>query len=82
LADALVRLLSDGSEWRDWSIQARQRFEQNYTAAHFQERLVKAMSLEMKSVPPTVAGGLSNVTNPQTADPPATAGGTDFMTRP
>ena len=58
LADALVRLLSDGSEWRDWSMKARQRFEQNYTAAHFQERLVKALSREMKSVPPAVAGGV------------------------
>ena len=83
LTDALVRLLSDSSEWRDWSLQARQRFEQNYTAAHFQKRLLKALSLEMKSVPPAVAGGLFKVTNPQTADPPATAGGTDdFITQP
>lgn len=45
LAAALVRLLSDGSEWRNWSMQARQRFEQNYTAAHFQDRLLKAMRI-------------------------------------
>ena len=82
LTGALVRLLSDGSEWRGWSNQARQRYEQNYTAAHFQERLLKALWLEMKTVPPAAAGGLSNVNNPQTADPPATAGGTDFMTQP
>ena len=46
LTDALVHLLSDSSDWRDWSIQARQRFEQNYTAAHFQARLVKAIGLQ------------------------------------
>ncbi len=80
LTDALVRLLSDGEEWREWSTQARKRYEQNYTAAHFQERLVNALSLEMRSVPPAVAGGLSYVTDSVDRDPPATAGGTDFIT--
>ena len=64
LTEALVRLLSDSQEWSDWSLQARQRYEHNYTAAHFQQRLLKALSLEMKSVPPVVAGGSSYVTNP------------------
>lgn len=43
LADSLVRLLTDGPEWQRWSTQARQRYEQNYTAAHFQKRLLAAL---------------------------------------
>ena len=57
LTDALLRLLGDSSEWRNWSISARQRYEQNYTAGHFQERLVKAMSLADEL--PLVSHGVS-----------------------
>ncbi|HVA49256.1 MAG TPA: glycosyltransferase family 4 protein [Pirellulales bacterium] len=43
LAAALVRLLGDGDEWRNWSIAARRRYEANYTAASFQRRLRAAL---------------------------------------
>jgi phosphatidylinositol alpha-1,6-mannosyltransferase len=43
LASALSRLLSDGSEWREWSNHARRRYEENFSAAHFQKRLVAAL---------------------------------------
>ena len=43
LADALSRLLADGSGWSQWSRQARRRYEQNYTAKHFQDRLLAAL---------------------------------------
>lgn len=43
LADSLVRLLTDGPEWQQWSRQARHRYESNYTAEHFQKRLLAAL---------------------------------------
>jgi len=43
LAESICRLLDDGPEWQRWSTQARQRYEQNYTAKHFQERLLAAL---------------------------------------
>jgi len=43
LANAIVRLLGDGPEWRQWSEQARLRYEENFTAKHFQERLLAAL---------------------------------------
>jgi phosphatidyl-myo-inositol dimannoside synthase len=43
LADSICRLLGDGPEWRQWSEQARRRYEDNFTAKHFQERLVSAL---------------------------------------
>ena len=43
LAEAISGLMSDGHEWRRWSEQARHRYEQNYTAKHFQERLTAAL---------------------------------------
>lgn len=43
LAGALVRLLSSGLEWEQWSNQARHRYEANYTATHFQKRLLAAL---------------------------------------
>jgi phosphatidylinositol alpha-1,6-mannosyltransferase len=45
LAEAFIRLLTPGSEWEAWSRQARARYESNFTAAHFQQRLLKALSL-------------------------------------
>ena len=44
LAAALLRLLTPGDEWSQWSIQARQRYESQFTARHFQERLVDALA--------------------------------------
>jgi phosphatidyl-myo-inositol dimannoside synthase len=44
VADALVRLLTDGPEWREWSRRARQRYEEHFTAQHFQARLVSALA--------------------------------------
>src|SRR6266436_2839523 len=43
LADALCHLLTEGDEWDKWSAQARCRYESNYTAKHFQDRLLAAM---------------------------------------
>ncbi len=43
LVDAICRLLMDGAEWQAWSVQARGRYERNYTSKHFQERLLSAL---------------------------------------
>src|SRR6185369_351165 len=43
LAAALCRLITPGAEWDRWSEQARLRYEGQFTARHFQERLVKAV---------------------------------------
>jgi phosphatidylinositol alpha-1,6-mannosyltransferase len=43
LADSIFRLLGDGPEWQQWSEQARGRYEENFTAKHFQERLLTAL---------------------------------------
>jgi len=43
LTDSICRLLGDGAEWRQWSEQARKRYEANFTARHFQERLLSAL---------------------------------------
>jgi len=43
LANSICRLLEDGAEWEQWSVQARRRYEANYTAKHFQERLLAAL---------------------------------------
>ncbi len=45
LADALCRLLTPGPEWDRWSAQAKARYERQFTAAHFQKRLVEALGL-------------------------------------
>jgi phosphatidylinositol alpha-1,6-mannosyltransferase len=44
LAAALERLLSDGPGWDRWSRQARVRYGARFTAAHFQGRLLDAVS--------------------------------------
>jgi phosphatidylinositol alpha-1,6-mannosyltransferase len=49
IAVALCRLMTAGPEWQRWSEQARRRYEDNYTAEHFQERLLAALFSE-KSV--------------------------------
>ena len=49
LAAALVRLLSGGPEWEQWSRQSRARYEAQYTAAHFQRRLLAALAEEPRS---------------------------------
>ena len=45
LTSALLRMLGDGPEWQQWSINARRRYENHFTAEHFQKRLVKAMKI-------------------------------------
>jgi glycosyltransferase involved in cell wall biosynthesis len=44
LADAVARLLSRGEEWESWSRRARRRYEDHFTAARFEQRLVSALS--------------------------------------
>lgn len=43
LANAICRLLTPGPEWDAWSLHARRRYEENFTAAHFQQRLIAAL---------------------------------------
>jgi phosphatidylinositol alpha-1,6-mannosyltransferase len=43
LAEALCRLLADSDEWQVWSRSARRRYEERFTAQHFQRRLVQAL---------------------------------------
>jgi phosphatidyl-myo-inositol dimannoside synthase len=44
LAGSVCRLISHGPEWERWSAQARRRYEQYFTAGHFQERLIQALT--------------------------------------
>ena len=44
VADAISRLLTPGEEWDGWSIRARRRYEERFTAVHFEQRLVTALS--------------------------------------
>jgi glycosyltransferase involved in cell wall biosynthesis len=43
LANAVVELLTPGAEWQRQSENARRRYEENFTAAHFQQRLLDAV---------------------------------------
>jgi phosphatidylinositol alpha-1,6-mannosyltransferase len=43
LSTGIVRLLGDGEDWQKWSEAARRRYEQNYTAARFLERIRNAV---------------------------------------
>jgi phosphatidylinositol alpha-1,6-mannosyltransferase len=43
LAEATARLLTAGSEWDQFSLQARCRYEAQFTAQHFRERLNAAL---------------------------------------
>jgi phosphatidylinositol alpha-1,6-mannosyltransferase len=61
LANAICRLLTDGDEWQEWSVQARRRYEENYTAQHFQQRLISALFPEQACV---AVGHRSSVTGP------------------
>ena len=45
LGSALIRLLTPGPEWDQWSIQSRQHFEANFTAERFQSRLASALEV-------------------------------------
>jgi phosphatidylinositol alpha-1,6-mannosyltransferase len=45
LVESMCRLLSMSPEWHAWSVQARQRYETNFTAGHFQTRLLDALGL-------------------------------------
>jgi phosphatidylinositol alpha-1,6-mannosyltransferase len=45
LSDAICRLITPGPEWEQWSVQAHRRYEQYFTAAHFQKRLLSALAL-------------------------------------
>jgi phosphatidyl-myo-inositol dimannoside synthase len=49
LADAICQLLTPGAEWERWSRQARWRYEQQFTAHHFQQRLIEALDLSAET---------------------------------
>jgi phosphatidyl-myo-inositol dimannoside synthase len=40
ISDAIVRLLTPGTEWESWSRSAKARYESEFTAKHFEERLL------------------------------------------
>ena len=44
LTASLVRLLTPGRKWDEWSIRSRSRYESQFTARHFQARIVEAMN--------------------------------------
>ncbi len=63
VASAICRLLADGPEWQQWSTQARRRYEENFTARHFQERLLTAL-FPIQSIPETTTTSrLSELSN-------------------
>ena len=39
IADAVVRMLAPDGEWSTWSRRARERYDAQFTARHFQQRL-------------------------------------------
>ena len=43
IADAVVRLLTLNDDWHTHSGAARARYEREFTAAHFRERIVNAL---------------------------------------
>lgn len=44
LAAALVRLMTPGAAWDNWSAAATRRYNEHYTAQHFRERLIAALA--------------------------------------
>jgi phosphatidyl-myo-inositol dimannoside synthase len=44
LAEATCRLLTNGPEWQQWSTLARDRYEQHFSARHYQQRLLAALA--------------------------------------
>ena len=44
MADAMIRLLTAGEEWDRWSARAKARYDSRFTARHFGDRLVEALS--------------------------------------
>jgi phosphatidylinositol alpha-1,6-mannosyltransferase len=44
LVEAACRLLTIGPEWQQWSISSRERYEQHFSARHYQRRLLTALS--------------------------------------
>jgi len=63
LASAICRLLAVGPEWQQWSTQARRRYEENYTAKHFQERLLAALFSEKSVNDLPTSAALSDFSN-------------------
>jgi len=44
MVNAIIRLFNPGDEWDRWSEQARARYQNHFTAKHFQTRLITALS--------------------------------------
>jgi glycosyltransferase involved in cell wall biosynthesis len=44
VSEALWQLMTPGAAWDQWSRQARQRYEREFTASHFQQRLLAALA--------------------------------------
>jgi phosphatidylinositol alpha-1,6-mannosyltransferase len=62
LTNAICRLLGDGAEWQQWSTQARRRYEEHYTAEHFEARLLTALFAD-RAAPETASSLLAQVSN-------------------
>ena len=43
LSEAIVRLLTAGHEWQQWSATAQARYESQFTSQHFEDRLLAAV---------------------------------------
>jgi glycosyltransferase involved in cell wall biosynthesis len=43
IADAVISLMTPGPEWARWSAQARSRYEAEFTAGRFHQRLLTAL---------------------------------------
>lgn len=43
ISEAVCRLLTHGPEWEQWSLQARRRYANHFTAQQFQQRLMAAL---------------------------------------
>ena len=44
VADAICQMLTPGARWREWSERARQRYEQHFTASHYQQRMLSMLA--------------------------------------
>jgi phosphatidylinositol alpha-1,6-mannosyltransferase len=51
LAEAACSMLTSGQQWRQWSIQARERYERHFSASHYQRRLQSALASVDSRVP-------------------------------
>ena len=59
LRSALCRLLTMSPEWQTWSEQAQRRYATNFTARHFQQRLLRPCATARTNSMCSIAGLIS-----------------------